>query len=167
MILELLFNVALLLLFIFMYWYIGATMPESASTELGAEQWPRLIIVGLIILMVINIYKIYKETPAEKRNANEFKNISLKSIVMNKLFGGIIIVLLYAAILERFGFILSTLIGFSLYSALLGERRIKTLAITSILITFGSYFVFARGLGIMLPRGYGILRDLALLLETL
>lgn len=167
MILELLFNAALLLLFLFMYWYIGATMPQSASTELGAEQWPRLILVGLVILMVINIYKIYKETPAEKRNAEELKNINIMSIVKSKLFIGIVIVLLYSVILEPLGFILSTLIGFSLYSALLGERRIKTLAITSILITFGSYFVFARGLGIMLPRGYGILRDLALLLETL
>jgi putative tricarboxylic transport membrane protein len=141
-------------------------MPKSAATELGPEQWPQLILGALIILLFVNMYKIYKSTPAEEQNFKAVTSISIKAMVKSKLFIGIVLIFAYAFALEPAGFILSTLILFATYAKLNGEKRIKVLALTTILITFGVYFIFARGLGIMLPRGYGILRDLALLLES-
>jgi len=167
LVLELLFNAALLIFFAYSYYYIGVTMPDSASTELGPEQWPKLILGALIVLIIINIIKIYKSTPAKDRNTNEIKNIELKAILRSKLFIGIALVLIYALSLEAAGFILSTCIFLMIYGRLIGEKRIKILVSSGIGITFGAYIVFAKGLSIMLPRGYGILRSFALFLETL
>lgn len=167
MILELLFNAALLIFFAYCHYYIGATMPASPPTELGAEQWPQLILRALIILIVVNIVKIYRSTPAEERSLKSLKEIKLPDLIKNKLFAGIIFILLYAFSLEFAGFLLGTFIFIIVYARLIGERRIKVLAGSSFVMTFGLYLLFARGLSIMLPRGYGILRSLALMLESI
>jgi hypothetical protein len=141
-------------------------MPTSAPTELGAEQWPQLILSVLIILILVNMFKIYRSTPVESRGLAQIKNIKTGSILKSKLFQGIVIIVVYAFSLEATGFILSSFIFFMVYARLIGEKRIKFLAGSSFLMTFGVYFLFARGLSIMLPRGYGILRNFALMLES-
>lgn len=167
MVLELLFNAALLIFFAYAYYHIGVSMPESSAIELGAEQWPQLILGTLILLIVVNIVKVYRSTPTEKRNLDEIKNIKLEAVFKSKLFKGIVIILAYAFLLEAVGFILSTFVFLVVYARLIGEKRIKILLSAGFLITFGIYFLFARGLTIMLPRGYGILRTFALFLEAL
>lgn len=164
---EILFNIVLIVFFAISYVYVGATMPQSASTELGAEQWPQLLITALIILLFVNIYNIYKNTPAEKRHFKSITGINFAAIFKSKLFWGIVIIFAYAFSLEPFGFILSTVVMFAVYAILTGQKKASVVALSAILITLGIYFVFQRGLGIMLPRGYGFLRDIALFLESL
>lgn len=164
---ELLFNIVLIVFFAISYVYVGATMPQSSSAELGAEQWPQLLITALIILLFVNIYNIYKNTPAEKRHFKSITGISIPAMVKSKLFWGIVIIFAYAFSLEPFGFILSTMVMFSIYAVLTGQKKKSVVALSAILITLGIYFVFQRGLGIMLPRGYGFLREIALFLESL
>ena len=142
-------------------------MPASSPTELGAEQWPQLILRALILLIIVNMVKIYRATPAENRNLKEISDINIPAMLKNKLFLGIIIILLYAFSLDLAGFILSTFIFIIVYARLIGEKRIKVLLGSSMAMTLGLYFLFARGLSIMLPRGFGILRSLALMLESI
>ena len=142
-------------------------MPKSPSTELGAEQWPQLILGTLIILIVVNIVKVFRSTTKANRNIDEIKNIKLQAILKSKLFIGTILVLAYAFSLEAAGFILSTYMFLMIYGRLIGEKRMKVLLISGFGVTFGAYFLFAKGLSIMLPRGYGVLRNFALFLETL
>ena len=142
-------------------------MPASSPIELGAEQWPQLILRALIFLLIVNMVKIYRATPAEERTLKEIRDINLPAMLKNKLFLGIIIILLYAFSLDLAGFILSTFIFIIVYARLIGEKRIKVLLSSSFTMTLGLYFIFARGLSIMLPRGYGILRSLALMLESI
>ncbi len=167
LILELLFSGALLIIFTYCHYYIGVTMPTSAPTELGPEQWPQLILKALIILMIVNMVKIYRGIPTEDRNFKEIKNVNISALIKNKLFIGIIFILLYAYLLEPAGFLLSTIVFIIAYARLIGEKRIKILVGSSFAMTFGLYFLFAKGLSIMLPRGYGILRSLALMLESI
>jgi len=77
-----------------------------------------------------------------------------------------VIISLYTVLLEPLGFLVSSLVMFASYARLNGQKNVKVLVLTTVLITFGLYFVFSRGLGIMLPRGYGFLRDMALFLES-
>ena len=164
---EILFNIVLIVFFAISYVYVGATMPQSSSAELGAEQWPQLLITALIILLFVNIYNIYKNAPAEKRHFKSITGINIPSMVKSKLFWGIVVIFAYAFSLEPFGFILSTMVMFSIYAVLTGQKKRSVVALSAILITLGIYFVFQRGLGIMLPRGYGFLREIALFLESL
>lgn len=167
MALEILFNLALVVFFAYSYVYVGSTMPVSSKTELGAEQWPQLIITALIILLFVNIYNVYKNTPVDKRNLSSITDIKLSKIIKSKLFAGIVIVFAYAFALEPLGFIVSTLVMFATYARLNGQKSVKLIVISTILITFLVYFIFTKGLGIMLPRGYGFLRDIALFLESI
>lgn len=166
MVLELLFNLVLMLLFSFCFYYIGVSMPISPSTELGPEQWPQLILGALIFLIAVNMFNIYKNTPKALRNLEEIKNIRISLIAKSKLFWGILIIFTYTLLLEPLGFLVSSIAMFASYTVLQGEKKPHIVAITSIGITFGLYLIFSQGLGIMLPRGVGFLRDIALFLES-
>ncbi len=165
-VLELLFNFVLMVFFSYCFYFIGVSMPKSLPTELGPEQWPQLILGALIVLIGVNMYNIYKKTPISQRNFDEIKAIRLMPIFKSKLFIGIVIIFAYTFTLEPLGFLLSSIVMFAAYALLQGERRPLVLAAVSIGITLMIYFIFSKGLGIMLPRGYGVLRDLALLLES-
>jgi len=75
--------------------------------------------------------------------------------------------LVYAICLQTLGFILSTFVFFAGYARIVGQRQVRSLVLSSLVATLSVYFVFSRGLGVMLPRGIGILRDFALILERL
>lgn len=156
----------MLLFFSYCYFYIGATLPPSASTELGAEQWPQIILALLVLMLIINIVKIVKNLKTvsgeKKLNAS-----TLKGFFTSKLFIGIVIIFVLAILLGKIGFIPSCILFLIAYSRLLGEKRWLFSLICAAVITVVLYFVFSRGLSIMLPRGEGIFRTFALLLESI
>ncbi|MBS3872191.1 MAG: tripartite tricarboxylate transporter TctB family protein [Firmicutes bacterium] len=165
--LELLFNGALLAFFTYCYFYIGAIVPKTTAVGWGAEVWPQAILVALIILLGANMYKIYRGTPVALRSDVEPRHISVHSILANKLVLSMVALLVYAICLQTLGFILSTFVFFAGYARIVGQRQVRSLVLSSLVATLSVYFVFSRGLGVMLPRGIGILRDFALILERL
>ncbi|MDR3300809.1 MAG: hypothetical protein LBU43_12660 [Candidatus Accumulibacter sp.] len=40
-------------------------MPQSPESELGAEQWPQLLLILLIIALAYNLYKYFKTNKKE------------------------------------------------------------------------------------------------------
>lgn len=164
MILELLFNVALLIFFIYCYIYIGIKAPEAVKGQMDGAQWPQILLALLIFFIGINIFKVVKN---RDKNKKMVLNINLISILKNKLFLGCAILLSYALILKQTGFLFTSFIGFILYAYLLGEKRILRLFIYSTVCIVVLYIIFGRTLGIMLPRGTGIFRNFALFVESI
>lgn len=165
MTIELIFNLAMLIFFGYCYFHIGVALPKSGANELGAEQWPQIILALLCILLVVNLYKIIrglKEVPQDKKLTAQ----SLKAFFTSKLFIGIILVMVLSVLLGYLGFIPTCLLFLMAYSRLLGEKRIGRSFILSLLITALLFVLFYLGLSIMLPRGVGIFREFALMLET-
>lgn len=141
-------------------------MPASGSNELGAEQWPQIILVLLVVSLALNIFKIVKGLKgAQTKDRLNFA--SLKKFFTGKLFIGIVIIFAFTLILDHIGFIPSCLLFIIAYSRLLGEKRWLINLLSALVISFVLYFIFAKGLSIMLPRGDGIFRSFALLLETI
>lgn len=167
MAIQLLFNGAMALFFIYCFFYVGSIAPEPMPGTMDGAQWPQLLLGLLIFFLVINMYNIYKRTPKEERNIKSITGVNYKSFYKNKLIIGIVILFVFALGLEYIGFILSSFLFSLTYSRLLGEKRIPKLLLYSFLSVVVLYFLFSKGLGIMLPRGVGIFRDFALLLETL
>lgn len=166
MVQELVFNVALLIFFIYCYFYIGATAPEPIPGQLNGAQWPQLLIVLLVILLGVNIYRIIKNTPKEERENTKI-NLDIKSIVTSKLFIGSVLLLIYAYTLDYVGFLFGTIVFFMAYSWLLGERQVGRLVLSAVFITIILYIVFAVGLDVFLPRGKGVFREIALMIESI
>lgn len=164
MTLEIIFNAVLVIFFIYAYFYIGVNAPEAPPNQIDGIEWPRMILVLLIAFMLINIFRLIKDS--KKENSASFR-LNVKELVKNKLFLGSILLLAYSMVLEFTGFIVSSIVLFGLYSYLLGEKRINRLIPVSILSVVVFYIIFSYGLDIMLPRGAGIFREFALMLESI
>ncbi len=164
MTLEIIFNIVLAIFFIYAYFYIGINAPEEVPNQIDGIEWPRMILVLLIGFMLLNIYRLIKDSK-EKKHAS-FK-LDFKALLHNKLFLGSVLLLIYSYILDFTGFIVSSILLFGVYSYLLGEKRISRLIPISIVSIVVFYIIFSYGLDIMLPRGAGIFRDFALMIESI
>ncbi|MDR1588228.1 MAG: tripartite tricarboxylate transporter TctB family protein [Treponema sp.] len=169
MALELIVNILLFVFFGFCFWYVGSTMPKSATTELGAEQWPQLLLLLLMIFIVVNIVNYFKRNEKQKIAA-AFANFfpGIVRFVKSKLFIGMLLVLAMALAYEPLGFLTTSLLLLTVYGILLGARRLPVLLISAVVITLILYISFSVFLGVMLPRGsIPFLRSAALFLESI
>ena len=164
MALELLFNAALFIFFIYCFIYVGVKAPENVPGQMDGAQWPQIILGLLLIFLAANIFKIIKNKKADE----SFKiNFDLKKILRSKLFIGSALLIVYTYALDYIGFIVSSIIFFIIYSRLLGEKRKKTLIITSLVSVIALYVIFSVMLNIRLPRGTGLFRTFALFIENI
>ncbi len=140
-------------------------MPVSSSTELGGEQWPQIILGLLIVLLVIHLFHLWKEQRQSQLD-DKISFAILRDMVHSKLLVSFMLVVAMAVMMEYAGFLLTSFCFVAAYCFLLGERRARIIFAASFVITVILYFVFSKGLSIMLPRGYGVLRDVALWIEA-
>lgn len=169
MALELIVNILLMIASVFSFWYVGSTMPKSADNEMGAEQWPQLLLIMLIIAIGFNIFSYFRKNKKEVISAalaDFFPGII--RFVKSKLFIGAIILLVMAAVYEPLGFIATCFLFMIAYGFLLGARKPLQLILSSLVIMLILYISFSVFLGVMLPRGYvPFLRNTAFFLESL
>ncbi len=166
---ELIVNVLLLVFSFVCYFYVGATMPQSAADELGAEQWPQAILVLLILALLWNIFKMLRHN-SRADILQSFKDLGPQAIAFfhSKLFIGMVLVVLMAIMYEPVGFIATSMFLLIAYGFLLGEHRPLHLILSSVIITFILYVGFSVFLGVLLPRGQvPFLRNFALLVESI
>jgi hypothetical protein len=169
MALELIVNVLIFLFCGFSFWYVGATMPKSSNTELGAEQWPQLLLALLMLAIAFNVYNYFKKhKKAEIAAAFADFLPGVGRFVKSKLFIGMVILVVMALVYEPLGFVTTAFLFLIGYGILLGERRPVVLIISGVGIMLLLYIGFSVFLGVMLPRGYvPFLRNFALFLESL
>jgi hypothetical protein len=169
MALELIVNVLLFLFSAFCFFYVGATMPKSAENELGAEQWPQILLTLLMIAIAYNIYKYFKNHKKDEIKA-AFAGFfpGVLRFLKSKLFFGMVIMMVMALLYEPLGFLVTSFLFLTGYGLLLGERRPLVLILASLAIMILLYIGFSVFLGVMLPRGYiPFLRNTALFLESI
>ena len=166
---DIIFSVILIVGAIFLYVYIGGATGSTAGlenlTDLGAAFWPRVILVLIIVLSVVNLIQAIKKMKAE--GATVTSGIDVAGFFKSKLFIGMILVFAAALILPIIGFIPTCFIFLILYGLLLGDKKYLRLVIAALLITIVVYIIFQGALDIFLPRGKGVFRTFALALERL
>ena len=169
MALELIVNVVLLAASVFTFWYVGATMPASPANELGAEQWPQLLLIMLVIAIAYNLFSFFRKNKREDIAASFVDFFpGIVRLVKSRLFAGMVILVVMAAIYEPLGFITTCFLFMVAYGFLLGAKKPISLILVSLLIMLILYIVFGVLLGLMLPRGYiSFLRNIAIFLEML
>ena len=170
---ELICNV---LLFVFLGYtffthVLEAKIPKSYlknPNNLMPDIWPKVILGLLMLCILINIIKIirkYKGHPdfnfkAFGKNTLEF----LKS----KMFLGMLVLGLAAAILEYVGFVVTAFVVLFLYGLLLGEKKVWRLLIVAVELSLLLHLLFSGQLDQNQPRGdVGFLRSLSLWLENI
>ncbi len=163
---QLLLSLLMLGFFSYCYVYIGMAMPASPGTELGAEQWPQIILGLLVILLTVHTFKTWKEQKAN-RNQDVISVDMLKEFLHSKLLISFLLVVAMAFLMEYAGFLMTAFCFVAAYCRLLGERRPLVVIAAAAVITVLLYITFSKGLSVMLPRGYGAMRDMALWIDSL
>lgn len=169
MALELIVNILLILVSGIAFWYVGATMPVSKPNELGAEQWPQMLLILLIIAIGYNIFSFFRKNKKEDIAAS-FADFfpGIGRLVKSKLFIGMILLVAMAVLYEPLGFITTCLLFMIGYGFLLGAKKPVPLIVASFVIMLVLYIGFSTFLGVMLPRGYvPALRNVAYFMESL
>jgi hypothetical protein len=169
MALELIVNVLLMAASIVCYWYVGATMPVSRPDELGAEQWPQLLLILLMLAIAYNIFAFFRRNKKEAIAAS-FADFfpGILRFVKSKLFIGMVILVAMALLYEPLGFIATCLLFMVSYGILLGARKPLPLILSAVATMLVLYIGFSVFLGVMLPRGYvPFLRDVAYFMESI
>lgn len=161
---ELILNVAILAFSIFCYWFVGATTPPSSMPGImSAADWPRLILIGLVIALSINIVKLLRES---KKNAGaEAKK--WRELFPPRFIVAFVILVAYSIILEYLGFLPSTFLFVMAFSALIGLRKISHLVLGALCSSVAIYVIFQILLQVLLPRGMGVFREFSIFLEGL
>jgi hypothetical protein len=167
--LELIVNVILFAFSAFAFWYVGATMPTSPVSELGAEQWPQALLFLLMLAIAFNIFKFFKNHKKEEITAALTDFVpGVGRFFKSKLFFAMLIMMAMALCYEPLGFITTCFLFMIGYGLLLGERRPLVLILCALLIMLILYIGFSVFLGVLLPRGYvPFLRSAALFLESI
>lgn len=162
---DLLFSIILAAFCVYCFFLVGAESPAPTPTELGAAFWPRIILVLMIFLLILNIVNTLKESKGKEGGIKIDFNVA--EFFKSKLFAGIIIVAVMALLMPYIGFMPVCFIFLMAYGALLGEKRLPRLALISLIITIILYIIFQGALDIMLARGIGPFRSFALFFETI
>lgn len=169
---ELIVNIIMVvaLVFTFFFHVLEAPVPLKVQKNPYALQpdiWPKAIIILLLICFAFNIYKIIKNNKGKENFTFSAFASTIPGFFKSKIFVGIVIVTFAALILEYVGFMVTALFVLGAYGFLLGERNILRLIIVSVLITLALYIVFSVLLAVNLPRGVGVFRNFALLIESI
>ena len=166
---DIIFSIILIIGGIYLYIYIGGATGATAGlenlTDLGAAFWPRVILILLILLSVVNLIQGIKKMKAEGTGVTS--GIDVVGFFKSKLFIGMLMVAAAALILPTIGFLPTCFIFLIAYGLLLGDKKYARLVIVALLITIVVYLIFQGALDIFLPRGKGVFRTFALAIERL
>jgi uncharacterized membrane protein len=132
----------------------AAQLPKSKVMDIGPDFMPKvvgiIILVLSVILLVQTILKLKKEGTGEVAPDNsDYKRV----------FGSLILSILYVFLLQKIGFIICTLVYLFCQIFVLAPdtRRTKKdlilYLVIDVLFTFIVYFLFRYGFKIVLPAG--------------
>ena len=117
--------------------------------------WPRLILVGIIILsMILLIVKIYKNK--EKPQKEKILKTDKELVATGRLFVIVLSCFIYANIINYIGYLIGTFIFAVFLLFTMGVRKLFILLFYPLGITTVVYLIFTKILYMSLPRGVGI-----------
>ena len=126
--------------------------------QLGPDFWPRLILVSLMASCVLKVLEVARgsRVKAERSPAQALR--------VQKLAGGIALVLGYPALAPLLGFPLTTFLFLLAFMRLAGTRRPLPLFVIAVLGTVALLYVFVKVVYLSLPKGVGVLEDFTIFL---
>lgn len=142
----------------------------TTTVFLGDESvriYPSILLLGIILCLVFHCINRWKELPESEKKRSLADLFRLKDKNTWRLIITIAITIAYFLLLDKLSFIfLTPLIGMY-YIIALGEKKWWKAFIISLVITAVVYCIFIYGLRVRLPRGVGVIREIAMKIEFL
>lgn len=139
---------------------IPAAVPVPGSIKVAAlspDFWPEIIAIGLavmgLILTIQGLARFFGERAVKKRKAeNETAIIKTRTTFLRPAGIGLGL-LVYYALVEPLGIIVSSILALLGFALTYGERRWKVLIPVAVLMPTGLYYFFVRVANIPMPLG--------------
>ena len=134
-------------------------MVESVQREVGADFWPKKLLLILLFLTAILIIQSLFFPSGKDKSISETGEKDRWANWLILLFS----IIIYIKIQYVIGFIIASclLVGFNMYN--FGYRKITYLIIFPVGMTFIFVFVFGRFLTVPLPKGISLFRYIGFL----
>ncbi len=146
--------------------------PPRVDTPLVGSFWPGMALATLFVCSCIEMIRLLRQTKEEreaKEAAEEKKTKALQEAMGEEdnrnllIFGGVI-AFLYIFIVHYIGFMVTTPIFMAIYMYVTGYRNRVMLVVAPILAIAVFLLLFVVATYIPLPRGFGIFREISLLI---
>jgi putative tricarboxylic transport membrane protein len=128
------------------------SLPQGI-TKMGVLQpgvFPLFISLGLLLCSLILALQGYKGAKEQDMVAQQF---NLKGFLQNKSFLLIVGIFLYFTVVIFLGFLISTLIAVFISVHFIFKHKLFQSVCITLILSFGTYFVFQSFLNINLPKG--------------
>ncbi len=126
------------------------------------EFWPRVILVGMGVTVVLRLYWPKKGSSSQKTVRE-----TLSLLFSRRILLGILVVTLYCFSTQYLGFAFSTMVFLGIFMWYLGQKSVKYLILMPTVSVLFILFVFWRVLYVSLPKGSGIFLDFSNLILTI
>ncbi len=145
-----------MLLFAAVYFGIGMTIPEFNDGFISSDFMPKLY--GIILMLLSGIQIIMGVRALKTNQAEDGKTETQEntSFIVPEVVVAFIFLILYVALLNVLGFLLSTilfLLGMVTLFTQKGERNVVKIVLISVIFSVVVYLIFAKGFGLTLPEG--------------
>ncbi|WP_102346302.1 tripartite tricarboxylate transporter TctB family protein [Bacillus sp. Marseille-P3661] len=161
------------IVFSVIFFIYSKTLPAPEDAEkIGAGGWPSTILLLMFILgvwlLVRTLLEKKKETVSTVSKVENNSNGDSKEIVEPPMFSKnhyivTFILVAYAIAVPIIGFLIATFLLVLSLAWLLGMKRKRNLAITSVASSLFFIYLFTIVLQLPLPRGWWLFREISLL----
>jgi len=157
---EKIFIVAIILFAGLMYWEATrVATPFGAGYTMGPTVWPKIMLMGAIILSLFLLIKNWKKkAESVLEEGEEFEKPNRV-----RSTGILIVCFIYAFAMSHLGFLISTPLFVAAILLLSEYRSIKKLFLIPITITAVFFLIFVWLASVPMPRGHWIFRNFSLL----
>jgi len=154
---EILVSIVIILACIFFY-VLTIGIPTIAGFErMTPSFWPRFNLIGMVILSAVIILRSLLKSKGQKSSAKK-----------ERAKGGVTGLLICAGILFLFiflmpylGFLITAFLSTSALIYALGERRKRSIFLTSFVLVAIIYVVFGKLMYVPMPRGVSIIQEIS------
>lgn len=130
----------------------------SRGLSEGAEVFPRILLILMILLSVFIIGDGLKKTKEMESGAKKYESFFLLK-EMEPALKAFLVVFIYVVLFYLVGFFIATALFLVLFMRYLGAENKKTILLTTAIFLLIMYFVFAKQLNVPIT-GFGKLRNL-------
>ena len=160
---ELIFNIVLFGVSIYLYYVAGTFRKFASYAKIGPEFWPRAILLLMIFLSGILLIRSITSFIRDQKTSTP--GDASKGIAQEP-YRFLLVVLVsfaYAFGMGVIGFILSTILFQMVFLYLLKIKSFLSIVLISLLNTAILYILFIQVLNMILPAGTGMFRTFSLL----
>lgn len=159
---EIIFHIILLAVLGFFYNDTLSIDTTRVADVVGAAGFPKAIIILAFVLTVASLYKTFRNYSKQEKTIESKKyHIEEFNIQFLGVIGSIVGFIFVSDVI---GYFLGSIILVAVLMVLLGQRKVKKIAIISLGTALTFTIVFGKLLHVPLPRGMGFIQELSFLL---